>query len=234
MLPNDIILLRRKLKLSQEEFGKLIGVSKNTVYNYEDGKKIPDSKRDILRKLLEDTYSDKNKNADLNIETVKNTNKTEAVKINHEDKNIMYVPLVNNLAYGGYLNGFGDPIYVEELPKIPFLADLEHKGQYICFEAKGDSMDDGTDEAIKERDILLCRNVKPDYWRSKLHINKWDFVIVHKYQGICVKRIIEHDVENGILTLHSLNDYYEDYQVHLEDVAQIFNIVDIQRKKNRR
>jgi len=158
----------------------------------------------------------------------------EASHTYYNDNNIMYVPLVNQYAYAGYLSGYGDPEYVEELPKIPFIADKEYKGEYLCFEAKGDSMDDGTDEAIKERDILLCRNVRKDYWKSKLHINKWDFVIVHKEIGIVTKRIIKHDVENGIITLHSLNDYYEDFDVHLKDVSQILNIVDIQRKKNRR
>jgi phage repressor protein C with HTH and peptisase S24 domain len=148
--------------------------------------------------------------------------------------NIMYVPLVNQYAYGGYLSGFDDPVFIEELPKIPFIAEKEHKGKYICFEVKGDSMDDGTHESILERDILLCRNVRKDFWQSKLHINKWDFVIIHKDNGICVKRITNHDVENGIITLHSLNDYYEDFDVHLKDVSKIFNIVDIQRKKSRR
>jgi len=150
------------------------------------------------------------------------------------DLNVMLVPLVNQYAYGGYLNGFNDPTYIEELPKIPFLVEKEHKGEYICFEVKGDSMDDGSHESYLERDILLCRNVRKDFWKSKLHINKWDFVIVHKDNGICVKRIIKHDVEKGIITCHSLNDYYEDFDMDLRDVTKIFNIVDIQRKRNRR
>lgn len=150
------------------------------------------------------------------------------------NENIMNVPLVNQYAYGGYLSGFNDPTYIDELPKIPFIVEKEHRGEYICFEVKGDSMDDGSHESYLERDILLCRNVRKDFWKSKLHINKWDFVIVHKDNGICVKRIIKHDVENGIITLHSLNDYYEDFEMDLRDVTKIFNIVDIQRKRNRR
>lgn len=149
-------------------------------------------------------------------------------------ENVMNVPIVTQYAYAGYMNGFNDPTYIEELPKIPFLVEKEHKGEYICFEVKGDSMDDGTHDSYLERDILLCRNVRKDFWKSKLHINKWDFVIVHKENGICVKRIIKHDVEKGIITCHSLNDYYEDFEMDLRDVTKIFNIVDIQRKRNRR
>jgi len=149
-------------------------------------------------------------------------------------ENIMNVPLVNQYAYAGFMNGFNDPEFIEELPKIPFLVEKEHKGDYICFEVKGDSMDNGTHESYLERDILLCRNVRKDFWKSKLHIDKWDFVIVHKENGICVKRIVKHDVESGIITCHSLNDYYEDFTMDLRDVSKIYNIVDIQRKRNRR
>lgn len=160
--------------------------------------------------------------------------KVEKQPVLYVQENIMNVPLVNQYAYAGYLNGFNDPVFIDELPKVPFIVEKEHKGEYICFEVKGDSMDDGTHESYLERDILLCRNVRKDFWKSKLHINKWDFVIVHKENGICVKRIIKHDVENGIITCHSLNDYYEDFDMDLRDVSKIFNIVDIQRKRNRR
>lgn len=163
-----------------------------------------------------------------------NNHVSEASSAYYSNESIMQVPLVNQYAYGGYMTGFNDPVYIDELPKVPFIVEKEHKGEYICFEVKGDSMDDGTHESYLERDILLCRNVRKDFWHSKLHINKWDFVIVHKENGICVKRIINHDVEKGIITCHSLNDYYKDFDLDLRDVTKIFNIVDVQRKRNRR
>jgi len=159
---------------------------------------------------------------------------SNGIKVDFSQLNIMLVPLVNKYAYAGYLNGYGDDEYIEELPKIPFADDIEHKGDYLCFEVKGDSMDDDTSESYLEGDILLCRSVRHDFWKSKLHINKWDFVIVHKTDGILIKRIIKHDVENGELILHSLNDFYEDKTVYLKDIMQIFNVVDIRRKRNRR
>lgn len=161
-------------------------------------------------------------------------NDSNALALSYSEMNVMMVPLVSTYAQAGYLSGFNDPEYLEELPKIPFADDVEHRGEYLCFEVKGDSMEDGALDSILEGDILLCRNVRQDFWRSKLHINKWDFVIVHKEKGILVKRIIKHDVENGILTLHSLNEYYEDFEIHLKDVAKILNVVDIKRKHKRR
>lgn len=222
---------RKQLGLSNRELGELFGITSDAV-----NKSI---KRDSIKAIYINTFSDKyGISKDWIIEGKGEmklaTKKKEVNSAYYSNDNIMYVPLVNQYAYGGYLDGFNDSEFIEELPKIPFIVEKEHKGEYICFEVKGDSMDNGTHESILERDILLCRNVRKDFWKSKLHINKWDFVIVHKEKGICVKRIIKHDVENGIITLHSLNDYYEDFDVHLNDVSQILNIVDIQRKKNRR
>ena len=59
-------------------------------------------------------------------------------------------------------------------------------------------------------------------------MKKWDFVIVHK-EGILIKRVVDHDVENHRLTLHSLNPLYSDRVVDLVDVRQIFNVVKLQR-----
>lgn len=157
-----------------------------------------------------------------------------AIPVDFTEMSVMYVPLVNQYAQAGYLSGFADDEYVGDLPKVPWANDVENKGDYICFEVRGESMDNGSHESYLEGDILLCRNVRQDFWMSKLHINKWDFVIVHKEKGVLVKRIIDHDVEKGVLTLHSLNEYFEDFNVHLNDVAKIFNVVDSKRRRNRR
>lgn len=221
MTGEEIIAYRTALNITQQELAELIGVSKNTIYNYEKGTKIPDSKIPIFENLFKN-------------QSQKIVSDSNAVKVSYSEMNVMMVPLISTYAQAGYLSGFNDPEYIEELPKIPFADDKEHRGDYLCFEVKGDSMEDGSLESILEGDLLLCRNVRQDFWKSKLHINKWDFVIVHREKGILVKRIIKHDVENGILTLHSLNDYYEDFTINLKDVAKIMNVVDIKRKHKRR
>lgn len=166
-----------------------------------------------------------------------NDYKANNIEVSYLDglrSSVMMVPLVNQYAYGSYLSGYGDPEFVENLPKIPFILDKEYKGEYLCFEMKGDSMEDDSRESLEEGDILLCRNVRKDFWKSKLHIKQWDFVIVHKERGVVAKRIISHNVENGEIVLHSLNEFYNDYTINLNDVDQIFNIVDVQKKRKRR
>lgn len=139
---------------------------------------------------------------------------------------VMMVPLVTEYAHAGYLAGYGDAVYLESLPKIPWIVDHEYKGKYVCFEVRGDSMDDGLKHSYEQGDILLCREISPIYWKCKLHYNKWNaFVVVHKTLGIVVKQIIDQDVENGIITCHSFNPIYEDFKVDLQEVVQLFNVV---------
>lgn len=154
----------------------------------------------------------------------------EAVPIQQD---VVYIPLVNQFAYAGYLDGYSDCTYLEQLPKIPFIVDHEGHGNYIAFEVKGDSMNNGTEESYLEGDRLYCREIQPHLWAtSKLHLRKWDFVIVHE-DGIVVKRIIDHDVENHTITIHSLNDMYPDRIIDLCDVRQIFNVIESVRPRRR-
>lgn len=148
-------------------------------------------------------------------------------------EHILHVPLVNQYAYAGYLCDYADKEYIETLPTIPFIVDQEAHGNYVAFEVKGDSMDDGTDEAYKEGDRLLCREIYQHYWiESKLHIRKWDFVIVH-VDGILIKRIIDHNVENHTITIHSLNSFYPDRVLDLREIRQIFNVIEMSRPRRR-
>ena len=153
----------------------------------------------------------------------------EAVPLNQNY--IINVPLVNQYAQAGYLCGFQDAAYMATLPTIPFIIDHEAKGNYVAFEVRGDSMNDGTEESYLEGDRLLCREIAPYLWaESKLHIRKWDFVIIHE-EGILVKRIIDHNLENHTITIHSLNDMYSDRVIDLAEVRQILNVIELKRQR---
>ena len=143
------------------------------------------------------------------------------------------IPLVSQYAYAGYLGGYGDPEYVGTLPTIDFTPDREMTGNWLAFEVKGDSMDNGSKESYVEGEIVICREVEREYWRdSRLFINKRDFVIVHE-EGILIKRITEHNLDTHTITIHSLNPMYPDRTLNLEHVKQIFSIVEsrVQRRR---
>lgn len=146
-----------------------------------------------------------------------------------EETNEMRVPLVTSYAYAGYRRGFADEEYIDSLPTVAFTVSGYHKGNYVAFEVAGDSMYDGSVDSLLQGDILLCREVAHHHWRDKLHIRKWYFVIVHKQDGVLVKQITEHDTDLGYITIHSLNRDYPDERIHLDDIAQLFNVVRVNR-----
>ena len=119
------------------------------------------------------------------------------------------------------------------LPTFPVIVDRTYKGKYRCFEVEGDSMDDGTRNAICDRDIILGRDIKRDLWKSKLHIKDWDFIIVHM-DGITVKRIIEHDTDNGVIKCHSTNPLYDDFILNLDQIIELYNVIKIVDRNARR
>lgn len=48
----DVIGIRKNLGLSQADFGKLVGVDKRTIINYEQGKPIPPSRVEFFKMML--------------------------------------------------------------------------------------------------------------------------------------------------------------------------------------
>lgn len=201
---------------SQAELAELLGLSVNYISLLANGK------RNISDKFLRKVNFVKEDKLD---KFVINEPKPE-YQIGVEN-----IPLVNQYAYAGFLSGYSDENYINDLPTYPVIKDRERKGTYRVFEVKGDSMDDNTDQAIKEHDKILCRVVQQHHWLNKLHINKHFFVIVHKTDGIVVKQIINHNTDKGVITLHSLNDFYDDYDVNLNDVLMILNVIEIVSRK---
>lgn len=141
----------------------------------------------------------------------------------------MKVPLIPESAKAGYLTGFADAEYLENQEYIVTTVSKFHKGSYRAFRVIGDSMDVDRRTTFVHGDIIIGREIRKEFWRSRFHTHKYPFyAFVTQNEGIIFKELIEHDVENGVVTLHSLNEdknTYPDFKVNLEDVAFIFNIV---------
>lgn len=218
--------------LNKNSFSKAIGISNNVTIT-----RIINEKRSPSRSTCEKIVSAFPKYSLTWILTGEGNMLTDTTSLDEASKIdepiILRVPLVSQYAQAGYLCGYADAAYMATLPTIPYIVDHEAQGHYVAFEVKGDSMNDGTEDAILEGDRLLCREIMPHLWAdSKLHIRKWDFVIVHT-EGILVKRIIDHDVEKHTITIHSLNSMYPDKVINLADVKQIFNVIELQRPRRR-
>lgn len=216
----DIKLFRKENKLTQIQLAAYLGVTQAFISQLEKGDR-PIPNEYIIKIQAEGLYKIP--------QTFSGKNEVALV----ENPNIVMVPLVSQYAYAGYLCGFSDTEYIETLPKVPMFTDHQTKGNYMVFEVRGDSMEEDSKEGIFEGDRLYCRSIKMDLWNYKLHIKQWDFVIVHRTEGILIKRIIDHDVDTGDITIHSLNPNYPDKVLNLKDVAQLFNVIEIARGRRR-
>ena len=79
-------------------------------------------------------------------------------------------------------------------------------------------------DAILEGWHVVGREVPKQHWTSKLHTHSHSYwILVHKTEGILIKNIKHHDFENGTITIHSLNEAYEDEELELKDIEQIFS-----------
>lgn len=141
----------------------------------------------------------------------------------------MKVPLINETAKAGSLTGFADAEFLENQECICTTVYRYHKGKYRAFRVVGDSMDVDKRTTFIHGDILVGREIKRELWKSRFHTHKYPFyVFVTKNEGIIFKELLDHDVENGVVTLQSLNEdkvSYPNFNLNLNDIALIFNVV---------
>jgi transposase len=143
------------------------------------------------------------------------------------------VKVVTTNARAGYSESYYADEYLQDMPTVLIEADREYKGKYLAFEINGDSMEPDYNAG----DVVICREIKRDLWRSKLHINDWDFVIAHSTKGIMLKQITSHNVETGEIVCHSVNtEEHPDFTLNLREVAFLYNVVEhrISGKNKRR
>lgn len=245
----DIKQFREKQGLTQSELAELVGVTLRTIQNYEAGGEIPKSKDVIFHmlfkqyefkspfdKLLDDakkeidTYLEENPANEFLVQEPMEIFNTKAGS-NYEElpngKLLLTVPLVPVRAQATYIMEHTDADYIADLKKVSFVVDRVGKGSYRAFEIQNDSMNNGTIDSIPDGAIVLGRELGRHHWTSKLNYRQYPYwVIVHKNTVLC-KQIIEHNLENGTITCHSLNDSpeYQDFKVELNDVRQLFNII---------
>lgn len=139
----------------------------------------------------------------------------------------MRVPFVPIHAYAKYIDEHRDADYWAEDCFYEFLVDNIHHGNYKAFEIKGDSMDDDSKRSLSNGDVVLARELSSELWKSRLHTNEYPNWIIVLEDTILCKQIIEQDIEKCEITCHSLNSSreYADFKVSLNEVVQLFNIV---------
>ncbi|RSK24021.1 LexA family transcriptional regulator [Hymenobacter metallilatus] len=231
MINTNLKFWRRELSLTQAQMAEKLGIKRSLVGAYEEGRAEPKLTTlvnmarlfGITLDALVTTDFTKKKNAkaaaQLQAQTAQaateQSNRGNGLRIlaltvdRDQNENIELVP---QKAAAGYLNGYADPEYLEELPKFR-LPMLGNTGTYRAFEIAGDSM-----LPIASGTVIVGRYV--DDWLSIK--DGTPCIVVSGKEGIVFKRVFNRLKDAARLTLHSDNTLYSPYEIEVEDVVEIW------------
>ena len=136
--------------------------------------------------------------------------KVLSITVNQDDDE--FIDLIPQKASAGYLNGYADPQYLEDLPKFQ-IPSLPRSGTYRAFEITGDSM-----LPIKPGTIVIGQYVDSI---SDIKDGRC-YIILSKEEGVVYKRVFDYTREHGQLFLVSDNKAYSPYKIDASDVIEIW------------
>jgi phage repressor protein C with HTH and peptisase S24 domain len=121
------------------------------------------------------------------------------------------IPFVPFKAAAGYLAGYADPEFIDELNT--FTLPILSGGNYRAFEIVGDSM-----MPTPSGSVIVCEKVdNTDDVKSNM-----TYIVVSRNEGIVYKRILKTGRSKNKLTLVSDNPAYKPYSIDAEDILEIW------------
>ena len=219
IVSQNLKYLRKRSGITQEQMAQKIGIKRSLLGAYEEGRADPRLNNlirisDIFGISVDKLISeDLTKNSPLEaIPTDKSEKQTKILAITMDSKDRENIELVPQKASAGYLNGYADPEYLEELPKFR-LPVLPSNATYRAFELSGDSM-----LPLAPGTIVIGK-----YLESINEIvNGRTYVVISEKEGVVYKRVFNYVEENGKLYLVSDNDQYTPYEIPANDVLEIW------------
>ena len=214
-IQNNIRHLRTARGFSQEQFAEELGWTRSVIGSYEEGRSEPSIDRlidlsgyfDIPIDIL--VKNDLRYAKDTSFIEVGNKRVLFPITVNEGNEDL--IEIVPAQASAGYLLGYADPEYIEQLQKIklPFLPTGTHR----AFPIKGDSM-----LPVKDGSFVVAKYVEAidDVKDGRTYI------VLTKDDGLVYKRVYNHIEEAGSLLLSSDNKVYEPYEVKIEEVLELW------------
>lgn len=217
---SNIRHLRKNAGYTQAQLAEKLDIKRSLVGAYEEGRAEPKLSTLVNVAKLFDISLDELITADLSDPSFKSAAasgnatgaKLRVLAITVDQDERENIELVPYKASAGYLNGYADPEFIEELPRFR-LPTLGKGGTYRAFEISGDSM-----LPIASGTVIVGRYVE-DWSQVK---DGTPCIIVSEKEGVVFKRVYNKMQEASTLRLHSDNPVYSPYEVHLEDVLEIW------------
>jgi len=209
-IANQNLKYLRKLRgWTQEEFANKIGIKRSLVGAYEEERAEPnyevlETVSDLFKVTIDDLLR-----KDLSETKGSYLAKRRQLKMISETNVIHFVPVK---AAAGYLNGYADPEFLDELNT--FTLPMLSSGTYRAFEIVGDSMlPTPSGSVIVGEKVYDLEDVKTNQ----------AYIVISKSEGVVYKRVVKSNRNKNKLTLVSDNPAYQPYQVNAEDVLEFWS-----------
>lgn len=210
--------LRKLRGWTQEEFAQKLRIKRSLLGAYEEERAEPrievlEAVADMFRLTLDDLLR-----KDVSDNKGNYIARRRAQKLAGGRTVIPFVPVK---AAAGYLNGYGDPEFIDELNTftLPMLAG----GDYRAFEILGDSM-----MPTPSGSVIVGERVQN---LEEVKTNQ-TYIVVSKSDGIVYKRILKNNRQKNKVTLVSDNPAYQPYLVNSEDILEVWQAQMIISKAN--
>lgn len=227
-LGENIKILRKRHKKSQEEMSAIFGLTRSSYSGYENGVAEPSFETlklicahykislDFLAntdftKLSEADWEKRENGAHLDM-------RGKALRVLHfavdEQENDL-IEMIPAKARAGYTQGYADPEYLKVLPtfSLPFLSKEK---KYRSFPIDGDSM-----PPVVEGSYVVAEYIQN--WMSVK--DGTPCIVVTKEDGIVFKLVTNQLAKEQSLILSSTNVLYKPYTIHANEIIELWKFV---------
>lgn len=227
-LGNNLKLLRKLKKKSQEEVATDLGLTRSSYSGYENGIAEPGLDNLValggyfsvpLDQLLTKDFSNFSEQEWQSVESGVyadvNGRHLRVLTSVVTEQNDELIELIPQQARAGYTVGYSDPDYLKVLPtfSLPFLSKNR---KYRSFPIQGDSM-----PPVDEGSYVVAEYIQN--WSSVK--SGTPCIVVTKEDGIVFKIVNNFLAQQQSLELCSTNPIYQPYMVHINEVLEIWKFV---------
>jgi transcriptional regulator with XRE-family HTH domain len=210
---DNIRNLRIKRKISQEKLAESLAITRGRYVKYEDG--TSEAPYDILKKIAQYYHISIDLLLSVDVRKVPIDELLKLgdnrillpITVNKDGDN--FIEIIPHKARAGYLSGYSDPEFIENLQQIslPWLRN----GKFRAFPVDGDSM-----PPHKSGFYIVGRYVES---LGEVRDGK-TYILLTKNEGIVYKRLNKNG--KNALVLHSDNTYYKSYEVKASEILEIW------------
>ncbi len=220
---SNLRFLRKKHNLTQDELAGKIGANRSVIGSYEEGRATPKLGAIMQLSCVFRIRIDELLSVDLTItpeEQLKSFrprmqgNELRVLTTVVNGSNREQVTVVPVQASAGYLDGYADVEYVEQLPSFELpLVEMSAERTYRMFQIKGDSM-----LPVPSGSYIIC-----EYVENWMNVKDGQaYVVLTDTEGVVFKRMYNNVDADGTFLFVSDNPLYEPYNVAPQDIVEVW------------